>query len=523
MFARSSVRKRLPVLGAAVLAPIGILIPLAVVLRPEVTVPALSEGATVSPEAVSRMEIATNGNTAEAEVRLDGVPVPFEHGDGWIRLAGPAPAAGPHKVEIEVPGSPSVLPSGAVTRSFTVDVTPPGLVVEPVAAVHAQVPAAVRGQVTEAHSVLVHGKPAQVGPDGRFAAMVPGQVSEVVVEARDGAGNVAAHKVPVAIRHPGMRAVHMSALAWSSPALREPVLRMAAEKLIDTVQLDVKDESGEIGYLSEVPLAKEIQATRDHYDARATVDELHKAGVRVVARVVAFRDPILAEASWGNGNRDRVVQKADGQPWTGGYGKYAFTNFADPSVRQYNVDIAEEAAALGFDDILYDYVRRPDGKLGEMRFPGLKVSPEQSIADFVGETQPKVRAHGAVLGASVFGIAATRPEQIAQDIRLLAKHSDYVAPMVYPSHWGPGEYQVADPESQPFDITQRSLADFERLTAEGDGQTVVIPWLQAFSLKRTYGAEEVRAQIKAAEAVGIKSFLLWNAACKYDAAGLKPG
>ena len=44
------------------------------------------------------------------------------------------------------------------------------------------------------------------------------------------------------------------------------------------------------------------------------------------------------------------------------------------------------------------------------------------------------------------------PEQIAQDIGLLAPHVDYVAPMVYPSHWGAGEYGVADPLRQPADI-----------------------------------------------------------------------
>jgi hypothetical protein len=299
------------------------------------------------------------------------------------------------------------------------------------------------------------------------------------------------------------------------------VLQLAREGRIDTVQLDIKDESGEIGYLSQVPLAAEIGATNDVYNPREALDQMHAAGLRVVGRIVAFRDPVLGKASWQSGDRERLVQTPSGTPYSGGYGQYSFTNFADPEVRAYNIALAEEAAALGFDEILYDYVRRPDGSVSKLRFPGLTVSPEQSIADFLGETRPAVRRHGALLGASVYGISATRPEQIAQDIRLIAKHADYVSPMIYPSHWGRGEYGVANPEAQPYDITARSLADFVALTK--DSATAVIPWLQSFSLRVRYGADEVRAQINAAEANGITSFILWDPNCKYSqAAALEP-
>src|SRR5690606_20874470 len=104
-------------------------------------------------------------------------------------------------------------------------------------------------------------------------------------------------------------------------------------------------------------------------------DQLHAAGIRVVGRIVAFRDPVLGAASWRDGHRDRLVQTASGGAYTGGYGQYAFTNFANPEVRAYNIALAEEAAALGFDEILYDYVRRPDGAISGMHFEGLTTSP----------------------------------------------------------------------------------------------------------------------------------------------------
>jgi hypothetical protein len=317
-----------------------------------------------------------------------------------------------------------------------------------------------------------------------------------------------------------MRAVHMSAAAWATPSLRDPVLAMAREGRIDTVQLDIKDESGEIGYQSQVPLARQVGATRDYYDPRAVLDELHGMGLRVVGRLVAFRDPVLGKASWEAGARDRVAQNTAGAPWSAHYGQYAFTNFANREVRDYNTAIAKEAAELGFDDVLYDYVRRPDGPIGQMSFPGLTTTPEQSIADFMRENRAVLRPLGAYLGASVFGIAANSGTDIAQDIPALSAQVDYVAPMVYPSHWGPGEYGVANPNGQPYDIVKASVEHFVRLTR--DTGATVVPWLQAFSLGHHYGPAEVQAQVAATRDAGAPSFLLWNAACTYGSAGLEP-
>ncbi|PRX51211.1 hypothetical protein B0I33_101364 [Prauserella shujinwangii] len=487
--------------------------------RPDVTVTGLAEDAVVSPSTLRTMAVRT-GDPGAAEVLLNGEQAPVIRDGDLLRLDSPELADGAHRLEVRVPGAMAWLPGGGTSIEFTVDGTPPELALEPVKPVAPGESGELRGLARDAESVRVGGEPVPVAGDGRFSAPVDSRAGTVTVEARDAAGNTATERATVPLRHPGMRAVHLTASAWASATLRDPVLRMAREGRIDTVQLDIKDESGEVGYDSQVPLAREIGATRGLYDARAALDRLHELGVRVVGRIVVFRDPILAEASWHGGQRDRVVQTTGGQPWTGGYGEYAFTNLAHPDVRAYNIALAEEAARLGFDDILYDYIRRPDGDRSSMRFPGLEGSAADAVTGFLEETRTAVREHGTLLGASVFGIAASRPEQIAQDIPAMARHADYIAPMVYPSHWGPGEYGVADPESQPYDITARSLAHFAKLT---EGRADVIPWLQAFSLRENYGPEEIRAQIRAAADNGMDSFLLWNARCRYDPAALSPG
>lgn len=124
-----------------------------------------------------------------------------------------------------------------------------------------------------------------------------------------------------------------------------------------------------------------------------------------------------------------------------------------------------------------------------------------------------MRSDGALLGASVFGISVNRPTQIAQDIPQMARYVDYIAPMVYPSHWGPGEFGVDDPNAQPYDIVRNSLREFAEAVRGTDVQ--IIPWLQDFSLGADYGPPEVKAQIDAARDDKMPSFLLWAPNCRY--------
>ena len=309
----------------------------------------------------------------------------------------------------------------------------------------------------------------------------------------------------------------MSADAWAHDGLRADVLKLLREKRINTVELDLKDELGIVGWRSGVPLARRIGAERNTYDLGAAVKLLHARGARVIGRLVAFRDPVLAEWAWTHGRRDLVIQTPDGGAYSGGYG--GFTSYVHPTVRAYNVDLAVAAAKLGVDDVLYDYVRRPDGPLDSMVVPGLDEDPEQAVTDFLAQARRRLAPHDTFLGASVFGIAATRPEEIAQDVPAIAREVDYVAPMLYPSHWGPQEYGVANPESEPYAIVRRSLVDFRRIV-RGTGARVV-PWLQDFSLGVQYGEPEVRAQIDAASEADIDEFLLWDPRVTYTGAALE--
>jgi len=400
------------------------------------------------------------------------------------------------------------------------DTVPPVLEVAPAELARSyRAPIVVRGKAVDAVRVSIGTDAVTPAADGTFEISVP-WAPAVEVVAVDAAGNRSSAIAVSAVALPRMRAVHVTAHAWSHEGLREAVLDLAREGRIDTVQLDIKDEDGVVGYDSQVPLARESGAVADIYDAPSALRQLHELGLQVVGRIVAFRDPTVAAWAWHNGRPDWVVQNPSGQPYSSHYGPIAFTNVAHPDIRRYTIDLAVEAARLGFDGVMYDYVRRPDGSLTSMHFPGLAGTPTDAVAGFLAESRYPVHLAGAHLSAAVYGIAATRPEQIAQDIPRMARNVDFVAPMLYPSHWNSGEYGVPDPNAQPYDIIARSLHDFRTSTA-GTGAKV-IPWLQDFSLGVPYGDAELRAQIDATRDTGIDSFFLWNAATRYHSGGIPP-
>jgi hypothetical protein len=331
--------------------------------------------------------------------------------------------------------------------------------------------------------------------------------------ATDRAGNESTAEVVVPVQYPGGQGVHVTAAAWGFEPLRRDVLALVDAGLVSAVELDLKDEGGIVGYDSRVPLATQAGAVQPEYRIKETVAELKRRGVRVIGRVVAFKDPMLADWAWQHERRDWVVQTTRTTPYPGG-----FTNHAHADVRRYNLDIALEAVAAGVDDIMWDYIRRPEGDPAEMVIPGLRTVSADSIVEFLATSRAALRKHCAFQGAAVFGIAADRPNTVGQDVPRMARHVDYLSPMLYPSHWVPGEYRVENPVAQPFDITKASLAHFQEKVA-GTG-TYLMPWLQDFSLGYPYGRREVRAQIDAAAALGVSDWLLWNAGVRYTADAL---
>ena len=314
-----------------------------------------------------------------------------------------------------------------------------------------------------------------------------------------------------------VRGVHVTMALASLPGKLDEYIAMKSSGL-NTIELDVKDENGEIGWPAAVPLARKVGAAKPYYNAQRAAAKIHAAGLYLIGRIVTFEDPVLSAGAPG-----MAIRRADGSRWlnNGGLG---WTNPYDERVWKYNVDVAVQAAKLGFDEIQFDYVRFPsDGDLSQIRYPGKHAQPMGwTIPMFLKYAQSRLKPLGVRISVDVFGLSATRDLGIAQFPRRISPFVDAIYPMVYPSHYVSGEYGIEEPDARPGTTVAYSLRDF-RKKLQGR-KAKLIPWLQDFSLGRAYSLSDVQDQIQNARLEHVKGFMLWNAAGLYTVKALStPG
>jgi len=304
-----------------------------------------------------------------------------------------------------------------------------------------------------------------------------------------------------------VRGVHVTMALASIPGRLDKYIALKAQGL-NTIEVDVKDENGEIAFSPSVPLANKVGSAKRYYNPREVSTKVHAAGLYLIGRVVTFEDPILS-AGWPS----VAIMRADGSRWlnNGGLG---WTNPYDKRVWRYNVQIAMAAAKAGFDEIQFDYVRFPsDGDISQIRYPGRHAQPMGwTIPLFVKYAAEHLHPLGVRLSTDVFGLSATRDLGIGQFPGRISRFVDTIYPMVYPSHYVSGEYNIEDPDSRPGTTVAYSLRDFR---AKVQGRANLIPWLQDFSLGRQYSLADVRDEIQAARLEHSKGFMLWNAGGVY--------
>jgi hypothetical protein len=320
--------------------------------------------------------------------------------------------------------------------------------------------------------------------------------------ATTGAAPVAAvvSKVPAQIR-----GVHVTAALASIDGKIDEYIALKGSCL-NAIELDVKDENGEVGFTRPVvPLAQRVGAAQGYYSPRSVAHKVHAADLYLIGRVVVFQDPRLAAA-----RHDMAIETPAGDVWTTTQG-LGWTNPYDRRVWDYNVDIAEAAARAGFDEIMFDYVRFPTDGVSPAVYPGRSTAPKwQVISDFIQYASERLRPLGVRVSAALFGLAATRDLGIGQRPRRLAEYLDAIYPMVYPSHFNAGEYNIDDPTAEPGRTVSFALLDYQAKLA--DRHADVVPWLQDFG---GYTLADVDEQASAADRAGTGGYMLWNSDAVY--------
>lgn len=336
-----------------------------------------------------------------------------------------------------------------------------------------------------------------------------------------------AARVPVLPRPAIVRGLYVNRWAAIGRTVWK-LVDVARRTEVNALVIDVKDDRGYVLYRSAVPLAHRIGADTVNpmppARIRALLDTMRAAGIHPIARIVVAKDPILASA-----RRELAVRtRKDGKPWLDKQGR----PWLDPHQREvwaYAADLAEEAVKLGFDEVQFDYVRFPDEPrlLREAAFPLAKGRPRDVvIREQLGYLHDRMRALGAPMAIDVFGLTTTVKGDltIGQRWEAFADQADIVQPMTYPSHYAHGDYGLDHPNAHPYEVIDHAMKDaVARNAAVPDGARIV-PWYQDFTLGPPhYGAAQVRAQIEAGYANGIRSWVLWNASSRYTEGALKKG
>jgi hypothetical protein len=314
-----------------------------------------------------------------------------------------------------------------------------------------------------------------------------------------------------------VRGVHFSMhLANDQAAIRKIIDSYGADTGLNAVELDVKNESGEIGFTEGMPsLAISSGAAQDYYEPRVIVEQLHAAGFYVIGRVVSFEDPIIAAKA-----PKRAIRTTDGATWKnhaglGWMNPYTKTNWT------YLLDVAKAAGKVGFDEIQFDYVRFPtDGDLSNVKLNRTKAKMEANIAAFLQHAVDELHPLKLRVSADLFGLAATRDLGIGQNPRQIAKIVDVMSPMIYPQGYGSGEYNIDCPVCNPHDLVAATMRDWQKAIVGGTAE--LRPWIQAYDwLDHPYGPEQITAQVTASREFSERGFLLWDASSVYDPALLK--
>ncbi|GIN57425.1 hypothetical protein J8TS2_17440 [Lederbergia ruris] len=297
---------------------------------------------------------------------------------------------------------------------------------------------------------------------------------------------------------------------------------------LNAMVIDIKDDWGDITY--KLPKDSPYADISQDYitDPQKMMDTLEKKQIYPIARIVVFKDSKLSK------EKPELSFKEGSKVWTNGRGE-SFVNPFMKEVWDYNVNIAIEAAKLGFQEIQFDYVRFPEGfenRDGSLTYSmGDYADADEdniqkrvkAVTDFVAYAKEKLAPYNVKVSVDIFGYTATLPEApgIGQNFHKISENVDVISSMIYPSHWT-SYFGIAKPDLEPYKLVKEYAKVENAKLGELENAPISRPWLQDFTASylgsgnyQVYGKKQVEDQIRALYDEGINEFLLWNAGNTY--------
>jgi hypothetical protein len=340
--------------------------------------------------------------------------------------------------------------------------------------------------------------------------------------------------------------------AMDSAGLK-PYLDVISRRGLDMIVIDMKDDYGRLRFTPNNPAITGKGRVFRPLDIDALLKNLKDQGIYTVARIVVFKDPVLAAKE---GGRYAVWDAQNNRPWAGyhdsrrkntaitgeerqnplveilpadedGYSivrGFYDERWVDPyseEVWEYTAAVAEELHQRGFDEIQFDYIRFPtDGaNLADARYrwQDAGMDMESAMLSFLRHIRARVSAPISIdiYGANGWYRTGART---GQEVELLAPWVDVICPMYYPSHFEQDFLAQAPAEERPWRIYFQGTLRTARI---GRGQVIVRPYVQAFYLnvsydRRYYNLDYVRREVEGVRAAGRGGLTYWNNSGRYD-------
>ncbi len=361
-------------------------------------------------------------------------------------------------------------------------------------------------------TIIAAGAAKTAPPTNSVTQTVNGADPASVVPAGYIKGTVTAQNLPPPS---GIRGIFLTGYTAGSNRLPGLIAQLKAAKM-DAVVINVKDDSGHVTWEMNLPAARAAGAESGRIsDISAVLKTLRENHIYAIGRIVTFKDPVYAAA-----HPDQAIHAAGGGLWHDSMGEAWLDPYNQANWR-YVVDVAKQAAAAGFQEIQFDYVRFPsDGNLSGLIYPDY-TSRETSaavISSFLRYADQQLAPYGVEVGADVFGLVTVAQNDlgIGQELLPVSGAVDIISPMTYPSLYANGSFGLANPAMDPYMTVYQSVYTARQRLVNGPAVDMV-PWIQDFSLWGVnYGAAQVQAQEQAIKAAGYNQWMLWNPNCVYD-------
>lgn len=351
-----------------------------------------------------------------------------------------------------------------------------------------------------------------------------------------------------------VKTIYMTSCVAGTPDFRQRLVKFTQETEVNSIIIDIKDYSGTISFPPESEAWKPAwqNARCGTADMRELIQMLHDNNIYVIGRITVFQDPFYAPQ-----HPEFAVLRSDQETVWKDFKGLSFIDVASKPYWDHILELSTDSYNIGFDELNFDYVRYPsDGNMVDTYYPqsvageyGMdrqanleaffkylneQLDQEERFALYRHENTGRT-SNTPYTSADLFGMTTTNYDDlsIGQVQDRAAPYFDFIAPMVYPSHYPDSFLGLGNPNDYPYKVVYHAMkTGVDRMRSSTTpmqgflhtrlgtstppvyskptfGPEKFRTWIQDFDYGGDYDAADVRAQIQASYDAGVTSWMIW--------------